>query len=184
MNDQKITWTQPYKLTCLVERMKSERIWREFLICAVVFTLNLVLIWLIICLKVRNNGGVQPMGLVPALVFSIEGGLVLACFFQLHWLAPSKVTLGEEKIIVGEWGRRRRRYDQVACVCFDTIRKRAGTLRLMRIILHEGREIVAGVPDGVDLSGVIDFLSSKGVEATDTSLAPEDAACVTSAVED
>ncbi len=176
MSCQKITWMQPRGLICLMARMRAGHAWREVKICVFAVTLSFMAIWLIFSLLAIFNHDIETMDPIEALVFSMLCGFIFACLYQLHWLEPSQVILDDAAIVVAGRFRRRYRYDQIAGVRFDTVRWGASSIRIMLIARHNGRDFTLGVPHGLDLSEVVDFLKSRGVEATNATEAADDLA--------
>jgi hypothetical protein len=168
MDCHKIAWTQPYGLTYLLARTKGGHLaWREFQIWTLAWALNFLVFWLIACLRAKYDPDIRPMSLLSALAFSLQGGLMVACAYQLHWLAPSGVVLNDEGISIVGANAQRWPYEQIAAVRFRSLRVGEREFRLMVVSPREGREATFGLSDEVNLRQITDPLVAKGVEVSE-----------------
>lgn len=171
-----IHWDEPYAFTRMKVKLELEAAPLTPGRCAklILGILGLsglfMLIWLLARLPPRPESDRQPMGFAVALLVSVAGGLTLTCISCLVYLfAPRTIGLSR-KVLVCIRGNSQRRwsYDKIACIRFNTMQEGARTFRVMLIVFRDAGEVMAGVPNRLDLPRVIDFLKTKGVEIAET----------------
>ncbi len=174
MSSQKITWMQPRGLVWFMARVRAGYIRREIKTCVYAVTLSFMVIWFVLSALALLNHDIETMKPIEALVFCLLCGFISACLYQFFRLEPSRVILDDEAIVIAGRFRRWYRYDRIAGVRFDAALWGTSSIRVMLIARHNGPDLILGVPHDIELSEVVDFLGSKGVETTDATETADD----------
>ena len=177
-----VKWMEPYEVTRQTARLEWKQKkwtakWLRPSLLALAIAGAAMLVRFIVGPKPDDN----PMP------FGISLMLILTCGFTLAYCPSLATQFGYRRVGLGKTAFIRQvgtrsefhSFEDIARVHFDTVSltanrpfhlesRREREIRIMVVTMRDSKQVVLGVSEKVNLSKVIEFLQSKGVEAAET----------------